>query len=146
MADPQVQQVKGVALEYEDPASTWNAIAQITSLSLPEVGGEVAEVRTVDQTTKAIIQEGTGYVTVGQLSGEFMFHSDLHNTLLTLAADTAGKNWRVTMPVHGSQTTGDRFTVSGANFTFSVTGTAGSFFTGSFNIQANDIPTFAAGT
>jgi hypothetical protein len=130
---------KGTVLQ-QDISSTLTAVAQIISLTLPDMESETTEVDTLDNTLAGIPYACTGRTEGGSVSGELFLDPVLasHKAMLALLETPVETDWNIIFADTGTT----EWPFSGAGFGFGGAVALPEALKGTFSIKLTGLPTF----
>lgn len=130
---------KGTVLQ-QDISSTLTAVAQVISLTLPDMESETTEVDTLDNVDAGIPYFATGRTEGGSVSGELFFDPALagHKAMLDLLETPAETDWNLIFADTGTT----EWLFSGAGFGFGGAIALPEALKGTFTIKLTGLPTF----
>ena len=130
---------KGTVLQ-QTIASTLTAVAQIASITLPDMESETTEADTLDETDAGIPYMSTGRTEGGSVSGELFFDPALagHKAMLTLLTTPASVVWNIIF----ANTATTEWLFTGVGFGFGGSVALPEALKGNFSIKLSGLPTF----
>ena len=133
---------KGTVLQ-QDISSTLTAVAQIISLTLPDMESETTETDTLDNVLAGIPYACTGRTEGGSVSGELFLDPVLagHKAMTDLIITPAETAWEVTFADVGATA----WSILGAGLSFGVTVALNDGLKSSFEIKHSGVPGYATG-
>lgn len=130
---------KGTVLQ-QDISSTLTAVAQIISLTLPDMESETTEVDTLDNTDAGIPYLSTERTEGGSVSGELFLDPALasHKAMLSLLDTPTETDWNIIFADTGAT----EWAFTGAGFGFGGAVALPEALKGTFSIKLSGLPTF----
>lgn len=130
---------KGTVLKM-DISESLTAVAQVISLTLPDMESETTEVDTLDNTDAGIPYLSTGRTEGGSTSGELFLDPALagHKAMLDLLETPAETDWSFTFADTGAT----EWLFAGAGFGFGGAVALPEALKGTFSIKLTGLPTF----
>lgn len=130
---------KGSVLQ-QDISSTLTAVAQVISLTLPDMEAETTEVDTFDNTDAGIPYMGTGRTEGGSVTGELFLDPALagHKAMLDLLETPVETDWALIFADSGTTT----WLFTGAGFGFGGAIALPDALKATFSIKLTGLPTF----
>jgi hypothetical protein len=124
----------------QDISETLTAVAQIISLTLPDMESETTEVDTLDNEDAGIPYLCTGRTEGGSVSGELFLDPALagHKAMLDLLETPAETDWNLIFADTGTTS----WLFSGAGFGFGGAIALPEALKGTFSIKLTGLPTF----
>lgn len=123
-----------------DIASSLTAVAQVISLTLPDMESETTETDTLDNVLAGIPYDPTGRTEGGSVSGELFFDPALagHKAMLDLLETPAETDWNLIF----ADTATTSWLFAGAGFGFGGAIALPEALKGTFSIKLTGLPTF----